>query len=71
MPGFRNPILMRFAAGGTPRSYGIGAAIVGTAASPVVGAVKRKGNVIARVVENVRADTLCEFVRDGCWLPCF
>jgi len=29
MPGFRNHILMRFAAGGTPRSYGIGAAMCG------------------------------------------
>lgn len=29
----------------------------------VVGAVERKGRVIARVVENVRADTLTDFVR--------
>jgi transposase-like protein len=31
----------------------------------VVGAVKRKGNVIARVIENVRAETLTEFVREA------
>jgi IS1 family transposase len=27
--------------------------------------VKRKGNVTARVIENVRADTLTEFVREA------
>jgi transposase-like protein len=32
---------------------------------PVVGAVRRKGNVVARVVENVRASTLTEFVREA------
>jgi hypothetical protein len=31
----------------------------------VVGAVKRKGNVVARVVENVRAGTLTAFVREA------
>ena len=31
----------------------------------VVGAVERKGRVVARVVENVRADTLTQFVRDN------
>jgi transposase-like protein len=31
----------------------------------VVGAVRRKGNVVARVIENVRADTLTEFVREA------
>ena len=30
----------------------------------VVGAVRRKGNVIARVIGNVKADTLTEFVRE-------
>ncbi len=30
----------------------------------VVGAVRRKGNVVARVIENVKADTLAEFVRE-------
>ncbi len=36
----------------------------GTGKAIVVGAVERKGRVIARVVENVRADTLTQFVRD-------
>jgi transposase-like protein len=31
----------------------------------VVGAVKRKGNVVSRVVENVRASTLTEFIREA------
>jgi transposase-like protein/ribosomal protein L37AE/L43A len=31
----------------------------------VVGAVKRKGNVVARVIDNVRADTLTAFVREA------
>jgi transposase-like protein len=31
----------------------------------VVGAVSRKGNVVARVIENVRAATLTEFVRES------
>src|SRR5216684_4236998 len=31
----------------------------------IVGAVKRKGNVIARVIQNVRADTLTAFVREA------
>jgi transposase-like protein len=31
----------------------------------VAGAVSRKGNVIARVIENVRASTLTEFVREA------
>jgi transposase-like protein len=31
----------------------------------VVGAVRRKGNVVARVIENVKADTLTEFVREA------
>src|SRR5205823_14297580 len=38
---------------------------IGSGKTPIVGAVKRKGNVIARVVENVRADTLCDFVREA------
>jgi transposase-like protein len=32
--------------------------------TPVVGAVKRKGNVIARVVENTRTETLEAFIRE-------
>jgi transposase-like protein len=47
------------------RGKGGGTGGVGSGKIPVVGAVKRKGNVIARVVENVRADTLCDFVRDA------
>jgi transposase-like protein len=47
------------------RGGGGGTGGVGSGKIPVVGAVKRKGNVIARVVENVRADTLCEFVREA------
>lgn len=31
----------------------------------VAGAVRRKGNVVARVIENVRASTLTEFVRES------
>jgi transposase-like protein len=47
------------------RGKGGGTSGIGSGKTPVVGAVKRKGNVIARVVENVRADTLCEFVREA------
>ena len=41
--------------------------IVGRGANKttVVGAVKRKGNVIARVIENVRTETLEAFVREA------
>jgi transposase-like protein len=45
------------------RGKGGGTGGVGSGKIPVVGAVKRKGNVIARVIENVQADTLVEFVR--------
>jgi transposase-like protein len=37
----------------------------GTGKTIIVGAVKRKGNVIARVIQNVRADTLTAFVREA------
>jgi transposase-like protein/IS1 family transposase len=47
------------------RGKGGGTGGIGSGKTPVVGAVKRKGNLIARVVENVRADTLCEFVREA------
>jgi transposase-like protein len=47
------------------RGKGGGTGGMGSGKTPIVGAVKRKGNVIARVVENVRADTLCEFVREA------
>jgi IS1 family transposase len=38
---------------------------IGSGKTPIVGAVKRKGNVIARVINNVRADTLTAFVREA------
>jgi transposase-like protein len=47
------------------RGKGGGTGGVGSGKIPIVGAVKRKGNVIARVIENVRADTLCDFVREA------
>jgi transposase-like protein len=47
------------------RGKGGGTGGVGSGKTPVIGAVKRKGNVIACVVENVRADTLCDFVREA------
>jgi transposase-like protein len=47
------------------RGKGGGTGGVGSGKTPIVGAVKRKGNVIARVIENVRADTLTEFVREA------
>jgi len=47
------------------RGKGGGTGGVGSGKIPVAGAVKRKGNVIARVIENVQADTLCEFVREA------
>ncbi len=33
--------------------------------TPIAGAVSRKGNVVARVIENVRMDTLRQFVREA------
>ncbi len=47
------------------RGKGGGTGGIGSGKTPIIGAVKRKGNVIARVVENVRADTLTEFVREA------
>jgi IS1 family transposase/transposase-like protein len=47
------------------RGGGGGTGGIGSGKTPIVGAVKRKGNVIARVVENVRADTLTAFVREA------
>ncbi len=46
---------------------------MGSGKTPVVGAVSRKGNVVARVVENVKGETLTNFVREAvstrlaCW----
>jgi hypothetical protein len=37
----------------------------GSGKAVVAGAVSRKGNVVARVVDNVRASTLTEFVRES------
>src|SRR3984893_16531439 len=45
-----------------PGKKGGGGVLAGKTA--VVGAVKRKGNVVARVIENVRASTLTAFVRE-------
>lgn len=38
---------------------------IGSGKTPVAGAVSRKGNVIARVLDNAKADTICEFVREA------
>ena len=37
----------------------------GSGKSVVVGAVQRKGNVVARVIANVKADTLTGFIREA------
>jgi transposase-like protein len=47
------------------RGGGGGTGGIGSGKAAVVGAVSRKGNVVARVVENVRASTLTEFVRES------
>ncbi len=47
------------------RGKGGGTGGIGSGKTPVVGAVRRKGNIVARVVQNVRADTLTEFVREA------
>jgi transposase-like protein len=46
-----------------PGIKGGGGVLAGKTA--VVGAVRRKGNVVARVIDNVRADTLTAFVREA------
>jgi IS1 family transposase len=38
---------------------------MGSGKTPIAGAVSRKGRVVARVIENVRADTLTQFVREA------
>src|SRR5438270_9785684 len=45
------------------RGKGGGTGGMGSGKTPVVGAVQRKGKVVARVIENVRGDTLMTFVR--------
>ena len=47
------------------RGGGGGTGGIGSGKTAVVGAVSRKGNVVARVVANVRADTLVSFVREA------
>ncbi len=47
------------------RGEGGGTGGMGSGKTPVVGAVKRKGNVIARVIKNVRASTLEAFVHEA------
>jgi len=47
------------------RGGGGGTGGIGSGKTAIVGAVSRKGNVVARVVENVRADTLTAFVREA------
>jgi IS1 family transposase len=38
---------------------------IGSGKTPIVGAVSRKGNVIARVIENLKSSTLEAFVREA------
>jgi IS1 family transposase len=38
---------------------------IGSGKTPIVGAVSRKGNVVARVVANISSDTLTAFVREA------
>jgi transposase-like protein len=47
------------------RGKGGGTGGVGSGKSVVVGAVRRKGNIVARVIENVRAVTLEAFIRES------
>jgi transposase-like protein len=47
------------------RGLGLGTGGIGSGKIAVVGAVKRKGNVIARVIDNVRASTLEKFVNEA------
>jgi hypothetical protein len=47
------------------RGGGGGTGGTGSGKTPIAGAVSRKGNVVARVIENVRASTLEDFVREA------
>jgi hypothetical protein len=47
------------------RGKGDGTGGMGSGKTPIAGAVSRKGNVVARVIENVRASTLTGFVRES------
>ena len=62
---------MKLSSAATPRtgirtSAATGAAERAAPARPiVVGAVERKGNVVARVIENLKSETLTDFVREA------
>lgn len=47
------------------RGDGGGTGGIGSGKTPIAGAVSRKGNVVARVIENVRASTLTGFVHEA------
>jgi transposase-like protein len=47
------------------RGGGGGTGGMGSGKTPIAGAVSRKGNVVARVIENVQASTLAGFVRES------
>jgi hypothetical protein len=47
------------------RGGGGGTGGIGSGKTPIIGAVSRKGNVVARVVANVNSDTLTAFVREA------
>jgi IS1 family transposase len=47
------------------RGGGGGTGGIGSGKTPIVGAVSRKRNVVARVVANINADTLTAFVREA------
>jgi ISXO2-like transposase domain len=47
------------------RGGGGGTGGIGSGKTPIVAAVSRKGNVVARVVANVQAATLTAFVREA------
>jgi IS1 family transposase len=47
------------------RGKGGGTGGIGSGKTPIVGAVSRKGNVVARVVANISSDTLTAFVREA------
>lgn len=47
------------------RGGGGGAGGMGSGKTPIAGAVSRKGRLVAKVIENVRSDTLTKFVRES------
>ena len=47
------------------RGGGDGTGGIGSGKTPIVGAVQRKGNVVARVIDNVRASTLEAFIHEA------